>query len=232
MTRSDDKVARSTALQLQAMISSGELRVGQAMPSQRDLAQRFGVSRATLREALSVLETLGWTRTEPRKKTIIVDNTGLQANEAKHQWRLDYSPGEIFHLRIVIESHAAQLAAANATPAEIDHLQSNLVQFKAAVSALDLVSMAELDYAFHHQLVQCTRNRAFLECYDNYAKLFQETQRLPLSHRQRLDEPWMEHQNILGAVAAQDGAGASYFMRTHILRAADRAAAVMPVIPV
>jgi len=56
---------------MQEMIRAGELRDGELLPAQRELAERLNVSRSSLRKALSVLKTLGVVRTEPRRGTRI-----------------------------------------------------------------------------------------------------------------------------------------------------------------
>src|SRR5947209_226399 len=64
-------VSRSTLSRIQAMVLGGEFAPGQRLPAERQLAEQLSVSRASLREALSTLETLGVVRVEPHRGTFV-----------------------------------------------------------------------------------------------------------------------------------------------------------------
>ena len=64
-------LAPSVARHIQGMILSGELATGRRIPGQREFAEQLGISRASLREALLTLETLGLVRTEPGRGTFV-----------------------------------------------------------------------------------------------------------------------------------------------------------------
>lgn len=213
----------TTARRLQEMIRHGELREGEALPSQRELAEALEVSRASLREALSVLQTLGMLRTEPRRGTFVVRKEAL-GGDALGPWRFEalYSPVDVYQFRFGMEGHAAQLAAIRISRTQLSALQQNLADFKDAVREADLVTMSQLDFEFHRRVVQAAANRMFLDIYGSYGSVLLESQRLPLTRHRRLWEPVSEHENIVAAIERQDPDGACYFMHVHILRAADR----------
>lgn len=216
-------VPNSTARRLQEMIRSGELQEGQALPPQRELAEALAVSRASLREALSVLQTLGVLRTEPRRGTFVVRKEALDG-DALGPWRFEalYAPVEVYQFRFGMEGHAARLAAIRITPPELAALKENLGEFKEAVRALDLIMMAQLDFEFHRLVMEAAANRMFTDVYGSYGSVLLESQRLPLTRHRRLWEPVSEHENIVSAIERQDPDSACYFMHVHILRAADR----------
>jgi GntR family transcriptional regulator, transcriptional repressor for pyruvate dehydrogenase complex len=227
MDQSAVLVPQTTARRIQAMIRSGELRRGDRLPSQRDLAARLHVSRASLREALSILETLGLLRTEPRRGTrvanLAMDGVSLDG-PASQPWRFGprYSPSEVYQFRFVTEGHAARLAALQRSEEDIAALAQNLREFKEAVRERDLVASSQLDFAFHRLVMAISGNRVFLDLYGSYGSVLLESQRLPLTRRERLWEPVSEHENVVRAVEQGDPDGAGYFMHVHILRAADR----------
>lgn len=216
-------VADSTARRLQDMIRSGKLREGEALPPQRELAEALEVSRASLREALSVLQTLGLLRTEPRRGTFVVRRKALN-DDVLGPWRFEglYSPMEVYQFRFGLEGHAARLAAIRISPVGLTALKQNLEDFKEAVRNVDLVTMAQVDYDFHRLVVAAAANRMLLDVYGTYGSVLLESQRLPLTRHRRLWEPASEHENIVSAIEQQDPDGACYFMHSHILRAADR----------
>lgn len=223
MDQSVALVPQATARRIQEMIRTGELRQGDLLPPQRELSERLDVSRASLREALSVLETLGLLRTEPRRGTRVASMEALDG-PAMQPWRFGkrYSPSEVYQFRLVTEGHAARLAALRMSAAELGALWQNLREFKDAVRDRDLVASSQLDFAFHRLIMAYSGNRVFADLYDSYGSVLLESQRLPLTRHGRLWEPVNEHENVVQAVEKRDPDGACYFMHVHILRAADR----------
>jgi len=216
-------VPQSTARRIQEMIRSGELREGELLPAQRELAEHLNVSRASLREAFSVLQTLGLLRTEPRRGTIVARKEALDHNPLG-PWRFEklYSPREVYQFRFATEGHAARLAAIRICPDELGMLRRNLTDFKDSVRERDLLAMAQFDFEFHHLVMKFAGNRMFADLYGSYDSVLLESQRLPLTRRRRLWEPVSEHENVVQAIERHDPDGACYFMHVHILRAADR----------
>lgn len=217
-------VPQITARRIQEMIHTGELRQGDLLPPQRELSERMNVSRASLREALSVLETLGLLRTEPRRGTRVATAEMLESS-ALHLWRFGkrYSLAEVYQFRFVTEGYAARLAAMRMSTADFGTLARNLGEFKNAVRERDLVASVQLDFGFHRLVMEHSGNRVFTDCYDSYGSVLLESQRLPLTRHERLWEPVTEHENIVQAIDRRDPDGACYFMHVHITRAADRA---------
>jgi GntR family transcriptional repressor for pyruvate dehydrogenase complex len=216
-------VPQTTARRIHEMIRAGELREGELLPPQRELSERLDVSRASLREALSVLQTLGLLRTEPRRGTLVARTEALDGSTL-HPWRFEklYSPLEVYQFRFVTEGHATRLAAVRVSAAEIGMLMQNLRDFRDAMRERDLVAISQLDFDFHRLIMMYSGNRVFTDLYGNYGSVLSESQRLPLTRHERLWEPVSEHENVAQAIEKQDPDGACYFMHVHILRAADR----------
>jgi GntR family transcriptional repressor for pyruvate dehydrogenase complex len=216
-------VPHTTARRIQEMVRAGELRQGELLPSQRELSERLDVSRSSLREALSVLETLGVVQTEPRRGTrVIAMDASAGPDLARWRFGKRYSPSEVYQFRFVTEGHAARLAAVRASPSELAALVRNLKDFKDAVREQDLVASSQLDFGFHRLVMECSGNRVFADLYGSYGSVLLESQRLPLTRRERLWEPVTEHENVVHAIEKRDPDGAGYFMHVHIMRAADR----------
>ena len=216
-------IPHTTARRIQEMIRAGELQHGELLPPQRELSERLDVSRSSLREALSVLETLGVVRTEPRRGTRIV-TAEMSDGPALYPWRFGerYSPSEVFQFRFVTEGHAARLAAVRVSADELGALFQNLREFKEAVREQDLVASSQLDFGFHRLIMECSGNRVFADLYGSYGSVLLESQRLPLTQRERLWEPVTEHENVVQAIERRDPDGACYFMHVHVMRAANR----------
>jgi GntR family transcriptional repressor for pyruvate dehydrogenase complex len=223
MDRAETLVPQAAVRRIQDMINSGELRQGERLPPQRTLSERLDVSRASLREALSVLETLGLLRTVPRQGTFVAD-TGMAERLGTHRWRhaARSSPAEVYQFRFVTEGYAARLAAMRVSEPELVLLRQNLKSFKEAVRVCDLLSASDLDFAFHRSIAAFSGNRLFADFYDRRGSVVRESQLLPMARQERLWEPVTEHENVLQAMEKRDPDGASYFMHIHIVRAAAR----------
>ncbi len=188
-------VPQSAVQRIQALILSGELARATRLPPERQLAAQLAVSRASLREALSILETMGLVRTKPGRGTFVVVEDGINGTVAPLPvWRFAsrYTLREVYQLRYLTEGYAARLAAMAATDEEVAALQKIL------------------------------QNRILTDLHDNYRTVFLESQRLPMARHERIWEPADEHEKLVQAIARRDPNGAEYYMRLHITRAADR----------
>jgi GntR family transcriptional regulator, transcriptional repressor for pyruvate dehydrogenase complex len=223
MDRAETLVPQTAVRQIQEMINTGELRQGERLPPQRALSERLDVSRASLREALSVLETLGLLRTVPRQGTFVAD-AEMAGSLGAHRWRYAArsSPAEVYQFRFVTEGYAARLAAMRVSEPELVLLRQNLKSFKEAVRVFDLLSVSDLDFAFHRSIATFSGNRLFEDLYYRRGAVVRESQLLPMARQERLWEPVAEHENVLQAMEQRDPDGASYFMHVHIMRAAAR----------
>jgi GntR family transcriptional repressor for pyruvate dehydrogenase complex len=216
-----DAVSQTAVRRIQDMIRSGEFKPNLPIPPQRTLAAQLNVSRASLREAISVLGTLGLLRTEPRHGTYVVDE-GAPDTQLTQPWRFGdrFSPTEVYQFRFINEGYAASLAARQIQPAGIDVLRESFMSFRSAVRDEDWVASSQHDFSFHKLIVVRSNNRVLAAFYDNYESMLIESQRLPMSRPERRWEPVLEHENILRAIEKKDPDNASYFMHVHLLRSA------------
>ncbi len=219
--RSVDNQVTQTVRRLEKMIQSGQLPAGRMLPSQRLLAEQLNVGRSSLREALSILETLGVVQTQPRLGTLVREPA---PDDPKPEWRLEgtYSPEEVYQFRIVIESYAARRTAINATPDQIAELRKICDLMREAAREGDLLGYTEQDFAFHQRIMSFSDNRLFVDLHQRYGAVFRESQRMPLAWHRALWEPLAEHENIIRAIENRDPENASYFARVHLVRGADR----------
>lgn len=130
-------------------ILSGVLRPREQI-SERDLVARFGVSRTPAREAIKRLFERGFVSAGPKGVAVVVEFGGEDLRQ-------------LYELRLRLEAHAAGLAAAKITPAEIERLGRINRDFAAALEKRDLVRMLEIRARFHALAVEATRNRWLAE---------------------------------------------------------------------
>ncbi len=218
-----NRVSRKIVRQLRDVIGQGELKPGAFLPSERELASRYWVSRSSVREALSILETLGLVAIEPGRRARIL-GTSTEQDKRLTRWHYAsrFNEHDVYELRLVLEPRAARLAAEKITPQTIAELTACLVVMKDSIRQGDFLAAAHEDFKFHDIIVTLSGNQLFSEIHSLNRETILESQKLPLSRHKRLWEPVHEHERILRALEQRDPDGASYLMQLHITRAADR----------
>lgn len=204
---------------IRKLIADEDYRPGDALPSQRDLAERLGVSRTSLREALSSLSALGMVSVQPGKGVFVqaAAPTGFAWPFAEQ-----VSAADTFQLRFALEGFACGLAAATLTAAELDALQDNVEQMRLELRGGDFDSASRLDFDFHRRILLASGNQAMCGIVTSRADIFLESQKLPFIRPERAMETWQEHRKILKALGRHASGPAQKAMQQHIRAAALR----------
>jgi GntR family transcriptional repressor for pyruvate dehydrogenase complex len=221
-TGSSMSMPNIAALTLQRQILSGAYKAGQMLPGQRDLAESLGISRASLREALSTLEALGFIRSIPGKGTLVTLGRSVSANKVAGA---PSSEGihATFQLRFALEPAAAALAARAVNAHTAPRLWDTLARFEEALKTLDLVSASNADLEFHQLIAELTGNSLFLQVAHDFEDHISHSRLLPFADHSRIWEPAKEHHMIAAAISAGDADGARQAMQKHLLNTAARA---------
>ncbi|QOL80852.1 FadR/GntR family transcriptional regulator [Pseudooceanicola spongiae] len=213
-----DPVTQTIARQLQEMIRSGALAKDQKIPPQRALSEQLGVSRASLREALLTLETLGLVKTYPARGTFVL---GTQAKPAATEpWRFvsQYSILDVFQSRLLIEGELCRLACPLVTPEVANALEQANRDFEGAWRDGDLVSHVEADLAFHALIAETCPNEMMKSLYRSVREMLTESQRVPIPNTAvaRMEASIQEHHVILQALTQNTPDAAAEAMRAHV----------------
>jgi GntR family transcriptional regulator, transcriptional repressor for pyruvate dehydrogenase complex len=203
------------------------------LPSQRELSSLFGVSRTSVREALSLLEATGKLRTEPGRGSFWlgapakVQSSAIELSAAAQSPRdlasnVTYPKSEISRFRYLIEGQSARLAAMRITEAEIAQLERNLITFKGQTRAMDLEASAQTDFEFHQLIVAFSGIRLFRDLHLHFRDVILQAVQMYRSQSSRAWEPVSEHEKIIEALKRRDPDEALYYAHSHIVRSADR----------
>lgn len=214
------KLAEYAVKAILSMIAEGQWRVGDLLPSQRELAERLGISRPSLREAASTLEGQGIIRSHPGKGMYLIstpDNASQQRLESEA-----LSPHDIFQLRYALEPFVVGLVAQTISTTEVLQLQMNLMSMKAAIDMEDVVGALEMELDFHRFLISFSTNPAFGQIVEQTARALVQSRAVIKPNPAGMLEPWQEMNQILLAVQRHDSHAAMQAMRTHLTRAALR----------
>ncbi len=224
MNSSARAVPEVALLAIRKLIDERGFAHGDALPSQRDLATQLGVSRASLREALSSLSALGEVSVQPGKGVYVqsVDEPTVVAAASDWPFAAHARPQDIFQLRYALEGFAAGLAAVRLTLEELDVLQDNVEAMRNELRAEDFARAAQLDFEFHQIILQASGNQAMTNILITRADIFLESQKLPFIRPERAMETWHEHRKILRAMTRHASGSAHKAMCEHIRQAASR----------
>ena len=195
---------------------------GDALPSQRDLAVQLGVSRASLREALSSLSALGVISVQPGKGVFVQALEPLSLTPGSWPFAAQASPLDIFQLRYALEGFAAGLAATLLSLDDLDALEANVEAMRRELRAEDFDAAARLDFEFHRRILLASGNQAMLNILTARADIFLESQKLPFIRAERAMETWQEHRKVLRALARGASGPAQKAMQEHVRNAALR----------
>lgn len=156
--RASDEIAA----QIRAELATGKLAVGSRLPSERALAEQFGVSRNTLREALRSLEHAGLlTLHKGAHGGAFIARGGGQAvsNGLQDLFSLgEIQPAQLTEARIWLEAVIVREACRRATPDDIAALRRNVAETEAAMAVDDFPQRAEKNIEFHRILARMTGN--------------------------------------------------------------------------
>lgn len=156
------RVSDDIAAQIRAQIAAGKLQVGSRLPSERSLAEQFGVSRNTLREALRSLEHAGLIRLQTGVQGgAVIQNGGSSAigSTLMDMYHLGgIKPQDLTQARILIESAIIRLACDKATPKDIEALAANIEAADKARKDGDFHARIELHLEFHRILARIAGN--------------------------------------------------------------------------
>jgi GntR family transcriptional regulator, transcriptional repressor for pyruvate dehydrogenase complex len=202
--------------QVKAMIAEGRLKGGDRLPPERDLAEKFVVSRTSVREALRALESLGLVEIRPGEGTFIrqMSVDALIEPLALLMVSQREATGELFEARRLLEPSLAALAASRATPEEIQEME-RLLEEQAKEIVAGRTGLA-LDAQFHAAIGAASHNRAITRIAHAIIDLLAQSREDSLNTPGRPTRSHEDHRRVLAAIAARDPEGARRAMLEHI----------------
>ncbi len=218
-TSSGRKLYQQVANAVVAMIRNGEYKPGQRLPSERDLAEEFGVSRPTVREAMIALEIRDLVEARHGSGIYVVDKPAKEGQAPD----LDIGAFELTEARRLFEGESCALAATTIEDGELSELETILAEMiDENKQSEEITSGEHADRRFHVTIAKATRNSAIVMVVEN---LWDLRYRSPLCSamlerarkvgvRPRIDD----HRLIIDALRARNPAAARESMRGHLGR--------------
>jgi GntR family transcriptional repressor for pyruvate dehydrogenase complex len=207
--------------QIHALIREGRWAPGDQIPPERELAERFRVSRTSVREALRALEMQGIIESRQGGGTFVrsADTEALVPPLAAAILRGQREMTEVLEVRELIEPGITRLAAVRATPEVVLELEQTLERQREAI-ANDRPFVDE-DTAFHYALARAADNHILLRLHNVILDVLRESRQTYLHVHDRPQMSLRGHEAILAAVRANDGEAAHRASLAHITEVRD-----------
>jgi DNA-binding FadR family transcriptional regulator len=214
------RASSSIAEQIRGAIVGGRLSAGERLPPERELAEQFGVSRVTVRDALRALEAMGLieVRVGARGGAFVTVPSGSVVGQTMSDMMMmqALTPDDIVEARLVVELGTVTLACARATDEDLARLRGHAERAKREIKAKTYTR--EMSWEFHALLAEAAHNIAL----EGLSASFRSTLSM---HPVRAREPGgghprtvEEHARIVDALERRDGAAARQEMARHLLR--------------
>jgi len=209
------RVFTKVAEQLQAHIVN-ELKPGDMLPPERELVQKFGVSRSSIRDAIRTLETVGLLEPRQGVGTVVRDPSTdvVVAPVASVVFQKRKAINELLDVRMIIEPALARRAALHATAGQVSDMAAILDRQDEKVRRGELAT--EEDSKFHYTIAQAADNGVMLKLVHVLMDSLRELRERSLETGGRQKRSLAAHRLVLAAIQRGDGQAAEAAMRRHL----------------
>jgi GntR family transcriptional regulator, transcriptional repressor for pyruvate dehydrogenase complex len=222
------KVVRTSRLyeqivqQIEDSVLNGSLKPGDQLPAERELAQRLGVSRTAVREAVKALREKGLVEAYSGRGTFITDGTSQAARQSFDLMvKIGQQEGAPYlaELRLILEPGIAALAATRVTDEDLAGLRETVAVMDRAQK--DPAAFIEADLDFHLALAEAAANPLILSLIDSIVGLLREQRIKIFNVEGGPQRGQFHHKRILDAMERRDAELARNAMRAHLEQVRD-----------
>lgn len=209
-------ISEEIARQIMDLISNGDLKPGDHLPSERELCKNFGASRSSLREALRCLSIVGVLDARVGEGTS-VSSDGEKFLRKIIEWRLmteRHDVENLLEVRIALEGVSAAETAINGTPEQIEKLRNLLNKMRSVLK--DEKAFAALDLEFHVTLANASGNILISDLISLIRNQLMKALHKVLVVPHALPQTHQEHTAIVEAIERRDPEAARAAMRGHL----------------
>jgi len=215
------KIYEQIVDQIGQLVARGQLKPGDRLPSERELVERFQVSRASIREAISALEMMGLIEVRSGEGTYI-RQVNIESVVTPLAWMLFIEKDtdlELYETRKILEVQAAGLAAERAEEVEINEMFEALEIMRKDLELLHLGE--EADHHFHYAIARATHNKILFRLMntlsDTMRKSLKSSRSKLYEHEETPEKLYDEHFRIYEAIKNHDAEKAQKLMLDHLV---------------
>jgi GntR family transcriptional repressor for pyruvate dehydrogenase complex len=201
---------------VRGLIASGEVKPGDRLPPERDLARQLKISRSSLRAGIGFLSAMGVLKSRHGAGTFVstgppaLDSNSLSVLGALH----GFLPWQMFEARLVIESSVAALAAQRATNEQLAELAEELAEMDAALD--DSQEHLIHDVRFHRTIARAAGNPILATFVETITANLYEKRSRTAARTEDLQEASVRHRRVFEAIQARDPVAARRAMEEHL----------------
>lgn len=212
------KVSGEIVAEIKRLISDGVFQPEEKLPSETELSNQFGVSRASVREALSMLAAAEILETRQGQGTFV---RHVQVGNYIHPLALSIVTEEkqtlqLLEMRQVVEAGTVEFAAIRRNENDIKDIKQSVLDIEAQLESGE--SEMEADFNFHMAVAAASKNPLLIKSIENIAQVMRES--LQFTYREKKQERrWevlQEHKDILDCIQNKDPEGAILAMKWHL----------------
>ena len=210
------RIPEEIVSQILRLFREGALKPGDRLPPERELAQQLNVSRASVREAMRLMDMQGLVIIRPGSGTFITEDTVeviVQAFSTLLSGPTN-AASDIFEMRLILEPQVVSLAAERASDADVRRMEEILLQQEADIS--DGGTGVEFDSEFHFAIAQATKNSALIAVTQAMSDLLSQSRDSTLLSSERSNQSLQSHWRILETIKKRQSKSAEEAMHRHI----------------
>ena len=210
------RIPEEIVQQVHQLIRDGVLAPGDRLPPERELAQQLNVSRASVREAMRLLDISGLVEVRPGAGTFITEDTVEAIIQAFSSMNTSEaaSASDVFEMRLLLEPHVVSLAADRATEADIRRMNETLDSQEDDIAAGG--TGVEFDSQFHYAIADATKNSALMAVTQAISDILSQSREPSLQSPERSRLSLQSHRRILASIEGGQSEEAARAMIEHI----------------
>lgn len=200
------------------LLRSGDLRLGDRLPNEPELARLLGVGRSSVRTALQKLQNLGVVEVNRGRGWFVSGEPRQQATDLMLHRMAERGFGvlSVMEVRIALEGSAAALAAVRASPGQLDAI-AKICRIHQDTPFDDQDQLLATDEAFHSAIIDASGNAFLRAMYDMVVPLIADWRRDSYATPEVHDRSGVDHNQIVVQLRRRDEVGARLAMTTHLM---------------
>lgn len=211
--------------ELKRYFLSEQVAVGDKLPTEKQLCEKYSVGRSTVREAIRTLQVMGYVELRPGRGAFLAAKKLSGVDAALAAWIGENKPGldESIRIRQALETLAVRFAIEKASDAELVRVDLSRLAFEDAVVRKDFLALPALDEAFHQAIIMASHSELLVTLNSIVVIAFREWRDHSFRYEDHAARAVVPHQRIATALLARDAELAELQMRRHL----DQVASVM-----
>lgn len=209
-----ESVITKAAEEIRRLIKTERLRPDDPLPPETRLSQMLGISRNSVREALRILDGLGFIEKRPGRRVVVKSFCGPAVPKRLDRASLNDAVPVAYRVRLAIEERCAELLAQDGRQPAVAELESQVGRMRAALERRDPAAAAQAHEAFHASLVAATGNPVLSSMFESLRFVVGEMSRQGQGTFKRGRAVEL-HAAIVDAIRAHDPRAAAQAVRRH-----------------